>query len=117
MKFVNEEIFLVNAAFCKAMANPKRLKILAMLGIREQSVGEMAESMGIPISNVSQHLSVLKSNNIVNTRTDGRHIYYSISDKRLLVACMMIRSVLLDELKRRGLVANSISVDNLVIDD
>jgi len=50
------------------LSNPKRLMILALLAKKEMSVGEIAEVISVPLSNVSQHLSLLKAQSLVQTR-------------------------------------------------
>ena len=89
--------------------------ILALLAKREMSVGEIAEVIGIRMANISQNLSALKSKNIVQARKEGQMVYYSLVDPRLLEACLLIRSVLLDNLKRRGLVAEDFDPENVVV--
>ncbi len=114
VKIVNREIFNLHADFCKTLSNPKRLMILAMLGTGELTVGEMAKAIGVPLANISQHLTVLKSKNIVKPRKDGQTVYYTLVDPRLIEACDLIRSILLDGMKRRGLAANDIDSKEVV---
>ncbi len=99
------DIFEVHADFCKTLANPKRLMILALLGKGECSVGQIAEAIQAPLPNVSQHLAVLKSQNLVLARKEGQTVHYRLADKRIIQACTLIRSVLLDQMKARGMVA------------
>ena len=96
------DIFELHADLCKTLSNPKRLMILALLAKKEMSVGEIAEVIAVPLSNVSQHLSLLKAQSLVRTRKDGQTVYYSLSDRRIIEACTLIRSVLLDKMKERG---------------
>lgn len=98
-------IFELHADFCKTLSHPTRLMILALLAKKEMSVGEIAEVIGVPLSNISQHLSVLKAQTLVTTRKDGQTVHYSLTDRRIVQACTLIRSVLLDSMKKRGLVA------------
>jgi ArsR family transcriptional regulator len=102
------DIFELHADLCKTLSNPKRLMILALLAKKEMSVGEIAEVIGVPLSNVSQHLSLLKAQSLVHTRKDGQTVHYSLSDRRIIQACTLIRSVLLDKMKERGQVAQEI---------
>ena len=99
------DIFALHADVCKTLANPKRLMILALLAKGESSVGQIAEAIGAPLPNVSQHLTVLKSQNLVLTRKEGQMVYYRLADRRIIQACTLIRSVLLDQMKARGMVA------------
>ena len=101
-------IFELHADLCQTLSNPKRLMILALLAKKEMNVGEIAEVIAVPLSNVSQHLSLLKAQSLVRTRKDGQTVYYSLSDRRIIEACTLIRSVLLDKMKERGQVAQEI---------
>ncbi len=102
------DVFELHADLCKNLSNPKRLMILALLAKKEMSVGEIAEVIAVPLSNVSQHLSLLKAQSLVQTRKDGQTVHYSLSDRRIILACTLIRSVLLDKMKERGQIAREI---------
>lgn len=99
------DIFELHASLCGTLANPTRLKILALLGKKETSVGEMAAAIGASLANVSQHLAVLKSSHLVVARKQRQTVFYSLADRRIIQACSLIRSVLLDQMKLRGEVA------------
>lgn len=99
------DIFQLHAALCQTLANATRLKVIALLGGGEKSVGEMADTIGVSLSNVSQHLAVLRSQDIVNSRKEAQTVFYDLTDRRILEACSKIRAVLLDQMKMRGEVA------------
>jgi ArsR family transcriptional regulator, virulence genes transcriptional regulator len=63
----------------KALANRHRLLILCQLIDRERSVGELAAFLGVRDSTVSQHLAILRRDDLVDSRRDGQTIWYSIS--------------------------------------
>ncbi|RMG61549.1 MAG: ArsR family transcriptional regulator [Deltaproteobacteria bacterium] len=90
----NRDVFEIHAEFCKVIANSKRLMIIALLEKGEMSVGEMAEEMGVSISNVSQHLRVLRAQNIVQVRKEGQTVYYRLTDPKLPKLCREIRNLL-----------------------
>lgn len=117
MKIRSHEVFEVNARLCQAMANPRRLMMIDMLGKREQSVGEMAETLEIAPATVSQHLRVLRDNNIVKTRKEGQTVYYSLAIPRMMEACHIIREMLLDSLKQQGAIAADLTPETLIVDD
>jgi DNA-binding transcriptional ArsR family regulator len=104
----NVDIFEMHADLCKTLSNSKRLRILALLAKQELSVGDIAEVIAVPLSNVSQHLALLKAQNLVQTRKEGQTVYYNLADRRIIEACTLIRSVLLDKMKERGQVAQEI---------
>lgn len=74
------------AKMLKAMGNEKRLEILFQLYDKEQNVGELEKVVGLSQSALSQHLAVLRGENLVKTRRNAQTIYYSIkSDKAIKV--------------------------------
>jgi ArsR family transcriptional regulator len=60
------------AAFFKALANPKRLEMVALLQDKELCVGEITRKIHLPQANVSQHLMVLRKAKIVKTKKIGQ---------------------------------------------
>ncbi|HYB06738.1 MAG TPA: metalloregulator ArsR/SmtB family transcription factor [Nitrososphaerales archaeon] len=99
-----EELYRLQAEFCKAMAHPKRIHILRILKGGEKTVGELAKITGIPQANVSQHLAILRQFGLLQTRRDGTNIYYSISDRRIVEACELVRNCIGERLKRSQMV-------------
>lgn len=63
----------------KALSNPKRLMIMCRLAMGEQSVGALERQVGLGQSSLSQHLAVLRRNELVATRRDSRTIYYRLA--------------------------------------
>ncbi|KRA46501.1 metalloregulator ArsR/SmtB family transcription factor [Pseudoxanthomonas sp. Root630] len=66
------------AQLLKAMANERRLQILCLLATGERSVGEINEMLNLSQSALSQHLAVLREEELVCTRREAQTIYYSI---------------------------------------
>lgn len=62
----------------KALSNPFRLEIIEMLSQGEKSVEGIVQTTNLSIANASQHLQVLKNNNIVKSRKEGHYVYYSL---------------------------------------
>jgi DNA-binding transcriptional ArsR family regulator len=63
----------------KAMANRHRLIILCSLQGGELSVGEVNQKIGLSQSALSQHLALLRRDNLVKTRKEAQTVYYSLS--------------------------------------
>lgn len=63
----------------KALASDKRLLILCQLTQGEFSVGEMVELLGMGQSSLSQHLAVLRSEELVQTRREAQTIFYRLN--------------------------------------
>ncbi|MGI6854945.1 ArsR/SmtB family transcription factor [Mesorhizobium sp. 1B3] len=93
----------------KALAHEGRLLILCLLAEGEKSVSELEEAMRMPQAAVSQQLARLRFDRLVNTRRDGRTIYYSIASKEVSsvietlydLFCAPVRSREGEEIKRR----------------
>ena len=65
-------------ALLKALANPHRLMIVCALIDGEQSVGALAQQLGVRETLASQHLSLLRRDGVVAARRDGQTIYYGL---------------------------------------
>ncbi len=68
----------------RALANPDRLLVLCHLSQGERCVSDMEEELGIQQPTLSQQLTVLRTQELVSTRRDGKRIYYSVSDPKAL---------------------------------
>ena len=69
----------------KSMANPTRLKILCLLREREYAVGEIQSVLETTTANISQHLTVLRRNGIVESRKEANVVLNRIADGRVLL--------------------------------
>lgn len=66
-----------------AVAEPKRRRLLEMLGAGELSVNEIVERLGWSQPTVSKHLGVLKQVGLVHERRVGRQRLYRVNAERL----------------------------------
>lgn len=95
-------LYEAHAAICKTFASPWRLRIVEGLGEEERTVSELVQLLGIPKSNVSQHLAIMRERGMVEFRRAGGHVFYRLSNPKILAACRLMREVLLDRLERAG---------------
>jgi len=63
----------------KVLSNPDRLMILCQLSKGELRVGEIEEVLGIVQPTLSQQLTVLRDEELVTTRREGKSIYYQVT--------------------------------------
>lgn len=68
----------------KTLSNPDRLLILCQLAQGERRVGELEAMLGIVQPTLSQQLTVLRTEQLVSTRREGKHIYYSIASPQAM---------------------------------
>jgi DNA-binding transcriptional ArsR family regulator len=94
---MNKQLFRLHADVCKTLSHAKRLEILNVLRNKEMNAGQIVAKMKVPKANVSQHLSLMRSSGILETRRDGTNIYYRISNSKVIKACDLMREVLLEQ--------------------
>lgn len=71
------------SALLKQLSHPQRLLILCYLVDGEKSVGEIEEACGASQSAVSQFLKTMRLEGLVESRREGKQVYYKISDERV----------------------------------
>ena len=79
--------------FLKGLSNPQRLMILCLLIEKEHSVTELIEAINIPQTSMSQHLSKLKKDGLVDFRRDHRTLYYFIKDKSVIRVMTVLHEI------------------------
>jgi ArsR family transcriptional regulator, virulence genes transcriptional regulator len=67
----------------KSIAHPIRMNILCYLMDGEKNVTEIEKEFGSTISNISQHLTVLRKANIINRRKEANYMFYSLKDNTI----------------------------------
>jgi DNA-binding transcriptional ArsR family regulator len=65
--------------FLKALSHEARLVILCLLVEGEKSVSEIEQLLSLRQPAVSQQLARLRSDKLLETRRDGKNIYYSLA--------------------------------------
>jgi DNA-binding transcriptional ArsR family regulator len=85
---IDVDALLANARhaseFLKALSHEARLVILCLLVEGEKSVSELEAMLSLRQPAVSQQLARLRSDNLVETRRDGKNIYYSLARKEVI---------------------------------
>lgn len=84
-----EQVALVG----KAVASPKRLELLDLLGQCEKTVETLADNAGISVKLASAHLKALRLAHLVATRKDGKYVVYRLADKTVSEFWVQLRSL------------------------
>jgi ArsR family transcriptional regulator len=79
------------AQIFQALAHPTRLHIIETLADGEMSVGEILKHVKVEPANLSQHLSILRLNNLVLARKAGNQALYSVRDPLIIDALDVMR--------------------------
>ena len=85
------------AAFLKALSHEGRLMILCHLATGEKSVTELEQLLALRQAAVSQQLSRLRLEGLVSARRDGKTIYYSIRDPKVLRTVTLLHDLFSDD--------------------
>ena len=62
----------------RALADPTRVRVLAVLRSGELCVCELCDALDVTQSTLSTHLQVIRDAGLVNTRKEGKWIYYAL---------------------------------------
>lgn len=85
----------------KALADPKRLKIVMALYEGRMSVGQLSNVLGESASLVSHNLKLLKDGNIVRSSREGKEVFYRLTDRvavgELMALCTAMLQVRLNQ--------------------
>ena len=68
----------------KVLSNRDRMMLLCQIGQGEKCVGELEDCLDIHQPTLSQQLTVLRNEELVETRREGKQIYYSLSSSPVL---------------------------------
>jgi DNA-binding transcriptional ArsR family regulator len=102
-----DDVTRLQAEVLKVLANPTRLEILHLLADGPLEDGRLADAVGTTQPNASQHLAVLRSSGLVEADRHGREIRYRLTDPDVIVACALMRGVLLRRIGRLADLAGS----------
>jgi len=107
---LQQEISQLEADFCSALSDPNRLLILYALNEGSRNVTELTNELNLNQPTTSRHLKVLREHGLVHSTRQGTSITYSLSDKRLIQALDLLRSVMRDRLAyRAGLMEETVN--------
>lgn len=86
----------------QALAHPTRIAIIDLLAGGELSAGDLMEKLGMEQANISQHLAVLRSKQLVVNRKAGNKVFYSVRDPIILEVLSLMRRYFQNNLKEAG---------------
>ncbi len=93
--------FETRAAVLKALAHPTRLFMVEELAKKPHCVRELTDMVGLDISTVSKHLSLLKTAGLVRDEKKGKQVYYRLHLRCALNFLDCVEDVLQEQLKDR----------------
>jgi ArsR family transcriptional regulator len=80
-----------SVTFGKAIADETRQRIMKLLCCRELCVSDLVAKLGdVTQPTVSHHLQILKAADLVDTRRQGKQIYYTLRQEAVANCCVVI---------------------------
>lgn len=81
---LNEHLAAHVAELFRAFSDTSRVRIVSALLTGEMNVSALAEIVGISESAVSHHMRGLRQMRMVQSRRDGKEVYYRIDDEHII---------------------------------
>jgi ArsR family transcriptional regulator len=97
------ERYRLHADLCKVLTDPKRLMILDALRGGDRSVGQLADAIGVTLPNASQHLALMRSAGLVESRRIGTTMVYRIAEPAIVEACDIVHRIVERRMALRSL--------------
>ena len=81
---IQQEKLEMGASMLRAMAHPMRVAIVELLSTTKRlNVTEIYEKLNIEQASASHHLNILKTKGILESKREGRKIFYSLRYEKL----------------------------------
>ena len=97
-----QEITLLHADFCSALADSTRLILLYELAEGPRNVTELTQELNQPQPTISRHLKNLRDRGLVTATRQGMTVQYSLTDHRVIDALDILRSIMRDTIQKRA---------------
>ncbi len=95
------------SAFLKAIANPHRLVVLCLLAENELNVSELEKSLNMRQPALSQQLARLREDGMVETRREGKSVYYRLASDEALALIRQLHRLFCAIPKKKSRNANA----------
>ena len=100
-KAPSDEVFALHAQFCHVFSNPTRLRVMWELQQGERTVTELADEIGVSLTNLSQHLRVMRTIGVLVVRREGQSLYYRAASPHFFAGCTEIRQGIMEITKQQ----------------
>jgi ArsR family transcriptional regulator len=115
MPTATSDIDELQASLLRSLASAHRIRILHLLAHGPSEVNEIARQLEMSQANAPQHLGAMRGVGLVEAVRDGRSVSYRVGDPQILVACDLMRDVLVRRLSRFGDLAAAVQDPALVL--
>lgn len=104
------------ARISKAIAAPRRLELLELLGQAPRTVEALADQTGMSVANTSQHLQVLRAAGLVDSYKDGLYVTYRSASPAIDELLLRLRATAEAQLAEMGRIRDRFFATEDVLD-
>ncbi|ADL13517.1 ArsR/SmtB family transcription factor [Acetohalobium arabaticum] len=97
---MSELISKLKSKLFKALAHPTRIQILNLLQEGELCVCEIYEALELSQSNISQHLKVLRDQNLVESQKVGVEVHYKIKNDEVWEILELAKDLIVEQINQ-----------------
>jgi ArsR family transcriptional regulator len=90
--------------FAKALADTTRQKIMNLCCCKWLSVNEIVEQINVSQPTVSHHLAILRQAGLVETRHEGKQIFYTLDQDKVATCCGNLVTKFAPDSKTAGII-------------
>lgn len=94
-----DPVYRLKADLFRTLGHPARIRMLEVLGAGERTVGELQQALELDSSGVSQHLTVLRRQGLLESRKVGTTVRCRVKDPRALRLLAIARELLMANLE------------------
>ena len=108
---MTQELRRFKAEIFQALGHPTRIAIVETLRNREMSAGQIIEALKLEQANASQHLTVLRSKQVLVNRKEGNQVFYSLRDPVLIEVLDILKRYFYSQLSHTASMLKEIRMD------
>jgi ArsR family transcriptional regulator len=109
---LTQEITILHANICSALAEPSRILILYALNEKPRNVSDLAKELNLSQPTASRHLNLLRERGLVSAQREGQSVIHTLTDQRVIQALDLLRAVLADKLKSQASLMETVNISN-----
>lgn len=92
-------IHRLKADFFRLLGHPVRVRVLELLHDGERTVGDLQSALELDSGAMSQHLTAMRRQGVLESRRDGAKVYYRVKDPRMFQLLVVARQILTSQLE------------------
>lgn len=111
-KSVNSPLRVFKADIFQALAHPTRIAVVEALRDGEMTAGALLTHVPVEPANLSQHLAVLRTKQVVVSRKAGNQVHYSLRDPVLVEVLDLLKRYFDAHLKQSAEILDALQADD-----